>query len=51
MTLFFMFLGVKVAKSITKKFVEPHGDEDIWSEVTAKDYEEMPKHNMYWQKH
>ena len=32
-------LGVRVAKVITKEFVEPHSDEDTWSEVTAKEYE------------
>jgi len=31
--------GVRVAKAITKEFVEPHGDEDTWSDSTAKDYE------------
>jgi len=36
-------LGVRVAKVITKKFIEPHGDKDTWSEVTAKDYEANAK--------
>ena len=40
---FLKFLGVKVAKSITKEFVEPHGDEDTWSEAAAKDYESNTK--------
>jgi len=39
MPLFLKSLGFRVAKAITKKFIEPHDDEDIWSEVTAKDYE------------
>ena len=39
MTLFLKSLRVRVAKAITKEFVEPRGDEIIWSEVTAKDYE------------
>ena len=39
MTLFLKSLRVRVAKAIIKKFVEPHGDEDTWSEATAKDYE------------
>ena len=43
MNLFLKFLGVKVAKAITKEFIEPHGDEDTWSEVTAKDYEANAK--------
>jgi len=43
MTLFFKSLGVRVAKTITKEFVEPHSDEDTWSEATAKDYEANAK--------
>ena len=39
MNLFLESLGVRVAKSITKKFIEPHSDEYTWSEATAKDYE------------
>jgi len=39
MTLFLKSLGFKVAKVVTKEFVKPHGDEDIQSEATAKDYE------------
>jgi len=39
MNLFLKSLGVRVAKAITKEFIEPHGDEDTWSEVTTKDYE------------
>ena len=41
--LFLKSLGVRVAKTITKEFVEPHGDEDTWSEATAKDYEANAK--------
>jgi len=36
-------LRVRVAKTITKEFVEPQGDEDTWSEATAKDYEANAK--------
>ena len=43
MTLFLKFIGCRIAKAITKKFVEPHGDEDSWSEATAKDYEANTK--------
>jgi len=43
MTLFLKSLGVRVAKAIAKKFVEPHSDEDTWSEATAKDYEANAK--------
>ena len=43
MNLFLKSLGVRVAKAITKKFVEPHGDEDTWSDATAKDYEANAK--------
>ena len=32
-------LGVRVAKAITKKFIEPRSDDDTQSEATAKDYE------------
>ena len=39
MNLFLKSLRVRVAKSITKEFVEPHDDEGTWSEATAKDYE------------
>ena len=39
MNLFLKSLRVIVAKAITKNFVEPHGDEDTWSETTVKDYE------------
>ena len=38
-TLFLKSLGVRVAKAITKEFIEPHGDEDTWSDVITKDYE------------
>jgi len=34
---------VRVAKVITKEFVELHGDENTWSEATAKDYEANAK--------
>jgi len=39
MNLFLKSLGVKVSKAITKEFVEPQGDEDTWSEATAKNHE------------
>ena len=39
MDLFLKSLGVRVAKVITKEFVEPHGEENTWSKATAKDYE------------
>jgi len=39
MNLFLKSLGIRVAKTITKEFIEPHGDDDTWSEVTTKDYE------------
>jgi len=38
MTLFLKTLGARVAKAITKEFVEPHDDEDTWSEAFANDY-------------
>jgi len=34
---FLKSLGYKVAKAITKEFVDPHGDEDTWFEATVKD--------------
>ena len=43
MTLFLKSLRARVANVITKKFVEPHGNEDTWSKATAKDYEADPK--------
>ena len=38
-TLFLKSLGFRVAKVVTKEYVKPHGDEDIWLETTAKDCE------------
>ena len=32
-------LGVRVARAITKEFIEPLTDEISWSEDTTKDYE------------
>ena len=32
-------LRFRVVKVVTKEYVGPHGDEDTWSEFTAKDYE------------
>ena len=43
MNLFLKSLGDRVAKVITKEFVEPHGDEDTWSKATTKDYEANAK--------
>jgi len=43
MNIFLKSLGLRVAKAITKEFIEPHGDEDTWSEATAKDYEANTK--------
>ena len=43
MTIFLKSLGYRVAKAVTKEFVEPHSDEDTWSEATAKDYEANAK--------
>ena len=39
MNLFLKSLGVRVARAITKEFVEPLTDERSWSEDTTKDYE------------
>ena len=43
MTLFLKSLGFRVPKAITKKFVELHGDEESWSEATAKNYKANTK--------
>ena len=43
MSLFLNSLRVRVAKTITKEFIEPHGDEDTCSEATAKNYEANAK--------
>jgi len=43
MTLFLRSLGFRIAKVVTKEFIEPHSDEDIWSKATAKDYEANTK--------
>jgi len=39
MNLFLKSLRARVAKAITKEFVEPLTDERSWSEDTTKDYE------------
>jgi len=39
MILFLKSLGFRVAKVMTKEYDKPHGDEDAWSESTAKGYE------------
>ena len=51
MNLFPKSLGVRVAKAITKEFVEPHGDEDTWSDITATDYEANAKAQYALHKH
>jgi len=51
MNLFLKSLGVRVAKAITKEFIESHGDEYTWSEATAKDYGPMLRHNMHSHKY
>ena len=43
MTLFFKCLRFRVAQAVTKEYIEPHGDEDTWSEATASDYEANTK--------
>jgi len=43
MALFLMSLGFRVAKAVTKEFIELYGDEDSWSETTAKNYEANAK--------
>ena len=43
MNLFLKSLGVRVAKAITNKFVEPYGDKDTWSDATTKDYKANTK--------
>ena len=40
---FLKSLRVRVAKAITKEFIDPHNDEDTWSEAIAKDYESNVK--------
>ena len=51
MNLFLKFLRVRVAKAITKEFIEPYSDEDTWSEATAKDYEVNTKAQLHLHKH
>ena len=43
MTLFLKSLGVRIAKAITKEFIESHGDEDTCSEAITKNYEANAK--------
>ena len=39
MTCFLKPLRYRVTKTVTREFVESHGDEDTWSKATVKDYE------------
>jgi len=41
--LFLESLSVRVAKTISKEFVEPYGDEKTWYEAIAKDYKANSK--------
>ena len=50
MNLFLKSLRVRVAKAITKEFIEPNGDEDTWSEAIAKVWP-MLKSNIHLHKH
>jgi len=43
MTLFLKSLSHRVAKAVTKEYVERHSDEGTWSESTTKDYEANAK--------
>ena len=43
MNLFLKSLWVRVAKVITKEFIEPHSDENTWFEEITKDYEANAK--------
>ena len=51
MNLFLKSLGVRVAKAMTKKFVEPHSDEDTGPKQPPRTMKQMPKPNMYSHKH
>ena len=39
MTIFLQSLGSLVAKSLTKPFSKPEGEEDTWSELTSKEFD------------
>ena len=38
MTVFLNSLGSRVAKTVTRPFICPKGDEDTWSEITIKKF-------------
>ena len=39
MTVFLQSLGSRVAKTVTKPYSAPTGDDDTWSDIAAKEYE------------
>jgi len=39
MTIFLQFLGSQVAKTVTKPFNVPDGDEDTWSKIVTKEFD------------
>jgi len=43
MTVFLQSLGSWVAKTVTKTFNTPDGDEDIWSEIATKEFDANAK--------
>ena len=51
MNIFLKTLGVKVAKAITKEFIEPHGDEDTWPKQPLRTVRLILKPNMHLHKY
>ena len=45
-TVFLQSLGSRVAKAVTKPYSAPTGDDDTWSDIAAKEYEEIQRLKM-----
>ena len=43
MTIFLQFLGSRVVKTVTKPFIIPEDDEDIWSNIIVKKFDANAK--------
>jgi len=39
MTIFLQYLGSRIAKTLTKPFNVPDGDEDTWSKIATKEFD------------
>ena len=48
MTVFLQSLGSRVAKTVTKPFSVPVGDEDTWSYIATKEFDANAKAHMHY---